>query len=48
MEPREMRRAWMTAFGNAKLARRSKIEASDLPSIHGKRLPIGFGQKKTN
>ncbi|HMX12308.1 MAG TPA: AAA family ATPase, partial [Burkholderiaceae bacterium] len=41
--PREMRRAWMTAFGNAKLARRTRIEVSDLPEgSAGKRTPMGF------
>jgi ATP-dependent Lon protease len=43
LAPREMRRAWMTAFGNAKLARREHIEVVDLPDSHaGKRSPIGF------
>ncbi len=43
MAPREMRRAWMTAFGNAKLARRTTIVQADLPdSGAGKRTPIGF------
>jgi len=31
MAPREMRRAWMTAFGNAKLDKRDHIVARDLP-----------------
>jgi ATP-dependent Lon protease len=31
MAPREMRRTWMTAFGNAKLARRDHIQPLDLP-----------------
>jgi ATP-dependent Lon protease len=44
MAPREMRRAWMTAFGNAKLDGRGDIEVRDLPSAHGKRAPIGFMQ----
>jgi len=43
LAPREMRRAWMTAFGNAKLARRERIEVADLPdSGAGKRATIGF------
>ncbi len=44
MAPRDMRRAWMTAFGNAKLARRERIEACDLPEQNGKRNHIGFIQ----
>jgi ATP-dependent Lon protease len=44
MAPREMRRAWMTAFGNAKLDRRSRIEVRDLPETRGKRGAIGFVQ----
>jgi ATP-dependent Lon protease len=44
MAPREMRRAWMTAFGNAKLDRRGSIETRDLPEMHGKRAAIGFVQ----
>ncbi len=42
--PREMRRAWMTAFGNARLAGRSTVELADLPCASGKRSPIGFVQ----
>jgi ATP-dependent Lon protease len=45
MPPREMRRAWMTAFGNAQLAGRGQIEAADLPdSSSSKRKPLGFVQ----
>jgi ATP-dependent Lon protease len=44
MAPREMRRAWMTAFGNAKLDRRERIETRDLPDARGKRGAIGFMQ----
>jgi ATP-dependent Lon protease len=44
MAPREMRRAWMTGFGNARLAERSAIELPDLPCPGGKRQPIGFMQ----
>jgi ATP-dependent Lon protease len=44
MAPREMRRAWMTAFGNARLEARDEIEVGDLPDPHAKRGPIGFLQ----
>jgi ATP-dependent Lon protease len=40
--PREMRRAWMTAFGNARLAGRDRIEPADLPEAGPRRAPIGF------
>ncbi|MBP6251489.1 MAG: AAA family ATPase [Rubrivivax sp.] len=40
--PREMRRAWMTAFGNARLAGRDELQAADLPLAQGRRAPIGF------
>jgi len=42
LAPREMRRAWMTAFGNAKLDRRSRIEEKDLPDTGSRRQGIGF------
>ena len=42
--PREMRRAWMTAFGNARLDGRSAIELADLPDANARRSPIGFLQ----
>ena len=43
LAPREMRRAWMTALGNAKLARRDRVEVADLPASAGaKRSSIGF------
>ena len=44
MAPREMRRAWMTGFGNARLDGRDRIEPSDLPAAGGagKRGPLGF------
>lgn len=42
--PREMRRAWMTGFGNARLAGRSAVELADLPGGHPKRSTIGFVQ----
>ena len=44
LAPREMRRAWMTAFGNARLDGRDRIEPRDLPEAHGKRASIGFVQ----
>jgi ATP-dependent Lon protease len=44
LAPREMRRAWMTAFGNAKLDRRFAIEVRDLPPAQVRRSPIGFMQ----
>ena len=42
--PRDMRRAWMTAFGNAKLDRRERIATRDLPDGRSKRSAIGFMQ----
>jgi ATP-dependent Lon protease len=44
LAPRDMRRAWMTAFGNARLDRRERIEPADLPTANGtgKRGPLGF------
>ncbi|MFT3858951.1 MAG: AAA family ATPase [Aquabacterium sp.] len=42
--PREMRRALMTAFGNAKLDGRYVIEVRDLPEQGGRRQPMGFVQ----
>jgi len=44
MAPREMRRAWMTAFGNAKLDHRDQVAPRDLPEGQGKRSAIGFVQ----
>ncbi|HUG24863.1 AAA family ATPase [Piscinibacter sp.] len=44
MAPREMRRAWMTAFGNAKLDRRDQIQPADLPETGSRRPGIGFVQ----
>lgn len=44
MAPREMRRAWMTAFGNAKLARREHVACADLPDFGAKKSAIGFMQ----
>jgi ATP-dependent Lon protease len=42
MAPREMRRAWMTAFGNARLAGRATLALADLPESAARRAPIGF------
>jgi ATP-dependent Lon protease len=44
LAPREMRRAWMTAFGNARLAGRHALELADLPEAAPRRTPIGFMQ----
>ncbi len=44
MAPREMRRAWMTGFGNARLAGRDAIDSADLPGNGPRRTPIGFMQ----
>lgn len=44
MAPREMRRAWMTAFGNAKLDKRGEVRGTDLPEPGHKRGTIGFVQ----
>jgi ATP-dependent Lon protease len=42
--PREMRRALMAAFGNAKLDGRGRIEPRDLPEQGARRQVIGFVQ----
>ncbi len=42
MAPREMRRAWMTAFGNARLDSRATLSLDDLPEATARRTPIGF------
>ncbi|WP_290872692.1 AAA family ATPase [Aquabacterium sp.] len=42
LAPREMRRALMTGFGNAKLDGRDRIEPRDLPEQGPRRAPIGF------
>ena len=44
LAPREMRRAWMTAFGNARLDSRASVTVADLPETAGRRSPIGFVQ----
>lgn len=42
--PREMRRAWMTGFGNARLAQRGTVLVEDLPKVPGAKTRIGFVQ----
>ena len=42
MPPREMRRAWMTGFGNARLASHDEVKPDDLPAANGRRTRIGF------
>lgn len=44
MAPREMRRAWMTAFGNARLARRGEVQVRDLPEAGPRKGAMGFVQ----
>jgi len=44
LAPREMRRAWMTAFGNARLAQRDTVRCEDLPAANAKKGRIGFMQ----
>jgi hypothetical protein len=44
MATREMRRAWMAAFGDVKLAHRSVVAAADLPDANLRRTPMGFMQ----
>lgn len=44
LAPREMRRALMTGFGNAKLDKREEISAADLPRASLKKGQIGFVQ----
>lgn len=44
LAPREMRRALMTGFGNARLAGRDEISTDDLPKATTGRRPIGFVQ----
>ena len=36
--------AWMTGFGNARLAGRGAVELADLPEGAARRSPIGFMQ----
>jgi ATP-dependent Lon protease len=42
--PREMRRAWMTGFGNARLAQRGTVLVEDLPKAGAGKTKIGFVQ----
>jgi len=42
LAPREMRRALMTGFGNARLAHSDAIRIDDLPSANARRSKIGF------
>ena len=44
MPPREMRRALMVAFGNARLDHRGTVEVADLPKGASARGRIGFMQ----
>jgi len=44
LAPREMRRALMTGFGNARLAGHGAIEVEDLPKASGAKTKIGFLQ----
>jgi ATP-dependent Lon protease len=44
LAPREMRRALMTAFGNARLDNRYRIETEDLPRAGNGKARIGFLQ----
>ena len=44
LAPREMRRALVTAFGNARLDGRYRIEADDLPRPGGNKGRMGFLQ----
>lgn len=44
MPPREMRRALMTGFGNARLERRSTVEVADLPRAAQGKGRLGFLQ----
>ena len=44
LAPREMRRALMTGFGNARLARRDEIRIDDLPRANAGKTRMGFVQ----
>jgi len=44
LAPREMRRALMTGFGNARLHRRDVVDVDDLPRLGGSKGRIGFLQ----
>jgi ATP-dependent Lon protease len=42
LAPRDMRRALMTGFGNARLAQRASIQSEDLPKAGSGKTKIGF------
>jgi ATP-dependent Lon protease len=42
LPPRDMRRAWMTGFGNARLDNRNEVTLMDLPQPHGHKSKVGF------
>lgn len=44
LAPREMRRALMTGFGNARLAERGEVRPEDVPRMGEKKTRIGFVQ----
>jgi ATP-dependent Lon protease len=44
LAPRDMRRALMTALGNARLAQRYAIEPADMPALHSTKSRLGFLQ----
>lgn len=44
LAPRDMRRALMTGFGNARLAQRGSIQPDDLPKAGAAKTKIGFVQ----
>ncbi len=44
LAPREMRRALMTGFGNARLARRDEVRIDDLPRASAGKTRMGFVQ----
>ena len=44
LAPRDMRRALMTGFGNARLAGRDEVRSEDLPRASAARSRIGFVQ----
>lgn len=44
LAPREMRRALMTGFGNARLARRDEVRVDDLPRASAGKTRMGFVQ----
>lgn len=44
LAPREMRRALMTGFGNARLAQRESVLPDDLPKVGANKTKIGFLQ----